>query len=111
MMTARYMNASSCTTLALLLCSSLASAETLQSGRHSLIHRPTIQNRPSATAESAPSPSRLVQDSVFPSSPPTSFRHKLIKRPTMSQLTVTRPPDTVLPNSAQAANGPPPTKP
>ena len=92
MVHSRHTFVTSWTTVALVLCSSLVSAETLQSGHHSLIHRPTLQNRPSVTLDSAASPSRLDQSSVSPSTPQSSFRHKLVKKPTVPPLTATQIP-------------------
>ncbi len=96
----KYVFIASLATFTLLLCSSILSAETVKSGRHSLIHRPTFQPRPPATLDSATSHSRPDQNSV-PSTPPSSFRHKLVKRPTIPPLTATQPNDRLPSNAPQ----------
>ena len=99
MLHAKHIFIGSVATVSLVLCSSILSAETVKSGRHSLIHRPTFQPRPPATLDAVTSHSRPDHNSVLPSTPPSSFRHKLVKRPMVPPLTATQPKDR-LPSSA-----------
>ena len=93
MLHSRHIFIGSVATVMLVLCSSIVNAETVKSGRHSLIHRPTFQPRPPATLDSVTTHSRPDQRSDLPSTPPSSFRHKLVKRPTVPPVTATQPND------------------
>lgn len=101
MLHSKHIFISSVATVTLVLCSSIVNAETVKSGRHSLIHRPTFQPRPPVTLDSADRHSRPDKNVVLPATPPSSFRHKLVKRPTVPHVTATQPNDRLPSNASQ----------
>jgi len=93
--------AASCVILTLVLCTSIVRAEPLKSGSRSLIHRPQLQSTPSATLDLTVGTSHSDQSSFDSSTPRPSFRHKLVRRPTVPPLATVQPNDVLPSNPLQ----------